>query len=73
MRMVGDEYDHTSSIIGRKTFGHVIYCVPMVDDLLMGLHVEKFFFINYCTGEDESLHICIAKELRSQCWLMIGE
>ena len=58
MRMVGDEYDHTLSIIGRMMFGHVIHCVPMVDDLLMGLHVENIL-INYCTGAVESLHVLV--------------
>jgi len=59
MGMVGDEYHHTSSLIGRKTLDNVIHCTPMIDDLLMGPHVENNFFINHCTGADESLHIVV--------------
>jgi len=51
--------DHTLGLIGRKTFGHFIHCVPMADDLLMGLHVESHLFINYSTGIDEALHILV--------------
>ena len=57
--MVGDEYDHMLSLNGRKMFGHVVHCMPMVVDLLMGLHVEYHFFINYMAGVDESLHILV--------------
>jgi len=48
--MVGYENDQTSSLNGRKMFGHVVHCMPMVDDLLMGLHVA---------GVDESLHVLV--------------
>ena len=57
--MVGYENDHMSSLNGRKTFGHVIHCAPMIDDLLMGLHVKYHFFINYMAGVDESLHVLV--------------
>jgi len=33
--------------------------MPMVDDLLKGLQVERDFFIKYSTGMDESLHILV--------------
>jgi len=51
--MVGDEYDHTLSLMGRKPFDHVIYSVPMADHLVIGLHIENNFFINYFTGADK--------------------
>jgi len=57
--MVGYENDHTSSLNGRKMFGHVVHCTPMVDDLLMGLHVEYHFFIYYMAGVNESLHVLV--------------
>jgi len=40
-------------------FGHVIHCMPIVDDLLMCLHVENKFFVNYCSGDVETLHILV--------------
>jgi len=57
--MVGDVNDHTLGLIGRKTLYHFLHCMPMVDDLLKGLHVERDFFINYSTGREESLHILV--------------
>jgi len=51
--MVGDEYDHTLSLMGRKPFDHVIYSAPMADHLVIGLHIENNFFINDFTGADK--------------------
>src|SRR5882672_8487386 len=59
IRMVCDENDHMSDLIGRYMLGNFIHCVPMVDDLLKGLQVESDLFINYFTGVDESLHIFV--------------
>jgi len=57
IRMVGDENDNTSSLIGRKSLGNFIHCMSMVDDLLLGTHVENYFFINNLAGADKSLHV----------------
>src|SRR5882724_6956923 len=43
IRMVDDENDDMSSLIGRKSLGDFIHCMPMVDSLLMGTHVENYF------------------------------
>jgi len=63
-----------SSLNGRKMFGNVVHCMPMVDDLLMGLHGEYHFFINYMAGVDE-IPACfgIANGLESPCHLWIEE
>jgi len=45
--MVGDEYDHTLGLMGRKPFDHVIYSTPMADHLVIGLHIENQFMQSF--------------------------